>query len=304
MKRFDLFEFHDLAWFPRLWRDMLTDYLAYLSCEWGAFHAILAKLKEAVQLDRSPRIIDLCSGASGPLIKLGRHLYREDGSRMPILLTDKFPNLAAFEKVSDLSRGTLSFEAASVDAMDVPAGLTGFRTVFAAFHHFTPEQGARILRDAVQKRAGIGVFEYTERNRFWVWRALRSPILFWRTAPAALRPLTPARIFWVYVLPLPVFLFTWDFLVSCLRTYTEAELRAMAAAVPGEDYAWEVGHVASFWGGRITYLIGLPKSEGTCGDMPHHRSQPLGSRNPPAFSAADASAAGPRAPSAPPGAPR
>lgn len=259
MKRLELVEFHDLTWFPKIWRDMLTDYLAYISCEWGAFHSILAKLKAAVAGSGSRRIIDLCSGASGPLIKLGRHIYLEDGTRMPILLTDKYPNLPAFEKASSASHGALGFEAASIDAMDVPAGLEGFRTVFAAFHHFNPEQATRILRDAVDKNAGIGVFEYTERNRFWFMRAFRSPFLFWKTAPAALVPLTPGKLFWIYVLPLPVLLFAWDSLVSCLRTYTEQELRSMVESIPSAGYEWEIGHVPSLWGGRVTYLIGLPK---------------------------------------------
>jgi hypothetical protein len=286
MKRFELVEFHDLRWFPKLWRDMLTDYLAYISCEWGAFHTVLPKLKAALEEDGSPSIIDLCSGASGPLIKLGRHLYRKDGTRRPILLTDKYPNLAAFEKVADASHGNLGFVGTPVDAMNVPAQLEGFRTLFAAFHHFNPEQAQQILRDAVAKQAGIAIFEYTERNRFWILRALRSPLLFWKTAPAALKPMTPAKVFWIYILPLPVLLFAWDSLVSCLRTYTEEELKAMAEALPLAHCAWEVGHVPSFWGGRVTYLIGLPK----------RLAGPL--------SAASASAADPLAPSGPPGAPR
>lgn len=259
MKRVDLFEFHDLTWFPRVWRDMLTEYLAYVSSEWGAFHSILPKLKTAAERSGSERIVDLCSGASGPLIKLGRHIYREDGSRMPVLLTDKFPNRTAFGKVLDAGKGALQFEPSPIDAMDVPAELNGFRTIFAAFHHFTPPQATRILRDAVEKGAGIGVFEYTERNRFWLLRSLRAPLLFWRTAPEALKPLTPSRVFWTYVLPLPVLLFMWDSVVSCLRTYTEDELKAMTETIAGEGYEWDIGNVPSLWGGRVTYLIGLPR---------------------------------------------
>jgi hypothetical protein len=258
MRRAELIEFHDLPWFPKVWRDMLTDYLAYISCEWGAYHPVLPKLRLALERGRSQRIVDLCSGASGPLIKLRRYLCCADGTPMPILLTDKYPNLAAFEKVSEATRGALSFEARPVDAMDVPAELEGFRTVFSAFHHFNPAQATRILADAVEKRAGIGVFEYTERNPTWILRALYSPVLFWRTAPVALRPFSALKRFWIYLLPLPVLCFAWDFLVSCLRTYTQEELKAMTEALPAAGYHWEIGSVKSFWGGRITYLIGTP----------------------------------------------
>jgi len=259
MRRAELFEFHDLAWFPRIWRDMLTDYLAFISCEWGAYHPVLPKLRLALEKGGSSRIIDLCSGASGPLIKLRRYLCKADGAPLPILLTDKYPNLRAFEKVSAASGGALVFETRPVDAMDVPADMEGFRTVFSAFHHFNPAQARRILQDATEKRAGIGIFEYTERSLPWILQALYSPVLFWRNAPVALRPFSAGKQFWIYVLPLPVLCFAWDCLVSCLRTYTEAELKAMTEAVPSDGYAWEIGKVKSFWGGHITYLIGIPE---------------------------------------------
>ncbi len=267
MKRVQLFEFHDLTWFPRLWRDILTDYLTYVSCQFGAFHPILIKLKVSIGKARSRRIIDLCSGASGPLIKLRRHIYDEDGSAMPVLLTDKFPNLTAFRKANAATRGALTFHAESVDAMDVPEDLVGFRTLFASFHHFKPAQAVRILQDAVDKQSGIGIFEWTERSFVWCFRAAVSPFLFWVHAPRALKPLHGWKFFWVYVVPVPVFAFAWDCLVSCLRTYTEAELLELTNSVCSEHYEWETGHVRSSWGGRITYLIGTPKVASAAGAL-------------------------------------
>ncbi|MEZ4557181.1 MAG: hypothetical protein R2854_12160 [Caldilineaceae bacterium] len=36
--------------------------------------------------------------------------------------------------------------------MSVPPELTGFRTLFTAFHHFTPADAMLILHDAVARR--------------------------------------------------------------------------------------------------------------------------------------------------------
>ncbi|UCC32111.1 MAG: hypothetical protein JSU86_07480, partial [Phycisphaerales bacterium] len=66
----------------------------------------------------------------------------------------------------------ISYSEAPVDAADVPEELEGFRTLSTSFHHSDVDAAREIVRDAIRKNQGIGVFEYTERN-FWV----RVPVL-------------------------------------------------------------------------------------------------------------------------------
>ena len=56
------------------------------------------------------------------------------------MLTDKYPNLRAFEKATAASPERIAFYPDSVDAMKVPGELHGFRTMFSSFHHFPPEE--------------------------------------------------------------------------------------------------------------------------------------------------------------------
>lgn len=175
-----------------------------------------------------------------------------------MLLSDKYPNIESFQNAVRNSGGALDFIGTPVDATAVPAGTQGFRTLFNAFHHFDPVTARNILQDAVTNRAGIGVFEYTERSFVWYVSALLSPLFFWLTGPFAIRPFSFAAFFWIYLVPLPVIFGTWDALISCLRTYSTGALQALADSINASDYVWEVGRIRAFGGCYVTYLIGYP----------------------------------------------
>ncbi len=212
---------------------------------------------------RVSSVLDLCSGACGPLALLQRQLSSELEREVKVVLSDKFPNIGAFQEAVRETHGALNFIGTPVDATATPAELGGFRTLFNAFHHFDPPAARSILQDAANNRAGIGVFEYTERSLVWTISAILSPLFFWVTGPIAVRPFTPAAFFWIYLFPLPVIFGTWDALISCLRTYSTGALNELAKSVNAPDYVWEVGRVRSFGACHVTYLIGYPCAEGS-----------------------------------------
>ena len=144
-----------------------------------------------------------------------------------VTLTDKFPNLEAFKRAARESRRKVTVIERPVEATDVPGDLEGFWTMFTSFHHFKEPEARRILANAVRQRRGIGVFEYTERN-FLVWgpTLLAMPLFIWLATPF-IRPLSWRRVLWTNLLPVVPFLAVWDGLVSCLRTYSPAELLAL-----------------------------------------------------------------------------
>jgi hypothetical protein len=173
--------------------------------------------------------------------------------------------MGSFQYAKRESSGALDFIESPVDATAVPQNLLGFRTIFAAFHHFDPVAARDILQDAATSRAGIGVFEYTERSLVWYLSAPLSPLFFWFTAPFAIRPFSLTAFFWIYVLPVPVLLSVWDALVSCVRTYSLEALHTLASSVEAPDYTWHIGRVRAFGGCYVTYLIGYPSPGGDIG---------------------------------------
>jgi hypothetical protein len=143
-----------------------------------------------------------------------------------------------------------------VRADAVPRTTRGFRTMFSAFHHFAPDDARRVLADAAAGGSGIAIFEATRRDAKTILITLLTPLIVLLATPF-IRPFRWSRLFWTYVLPAIPLVVLFDGVVSCLRTYTTDELRALAAGVGGDQYAWEAGEVGD---GPIpvTYLVGVP----------------------------------------------
>lgn len=259
MPRLHLFEIEDQTWCPASLRDAATDFLQLLLWLSNSYAVIVPRLQAALAACGMHRIIDLAAGGSGPWPRLLPRLLAGDPS-LQVWLTDKFPNERAFadfqRRFPDQVRGV----SAPVDAQAVPAGLAGFRTLFTSFHHFPPEAAREVLADAVRQRQGIGIFEATQRSVRGVLSIVPAPLLAVATAPF-LPPFRWSRLAWAYVLPLLPLLVAWDGVVSCLRTYTPAELRALIASVPGADtYVWQVGEERNPAPVLpVTYVIGVPE---------------------------------------------
>src|SRR5690242_7179971 len=99
MKRRNLLELEDLPWWPQVFRDGVTDYLA-TSIQFTKIHRTVAsRLGDAIQRSGANRIIDLCSGAGGPWAELLPEL-RAAGTKATLCFTDKFPNSKALQKLS------------------------------------------------------------------------------------------------------------------------------------------------------------------------------------------------------------
>lgn len=259
MRRMHLIEIHEQPWCPASLRNALTDYLQFAIESGNPYGAIVERLKQSVRRARATRIIDLCSGGGGPW----RRLHREFASTnfpIEVCLTDKYPNLAAFRLAQTESGGKLSFYPEPVNAESVTQELKGFRTFFSSFHHFKPEIARAILNDAAQQRQGVGVFEATARRPQAILLMLLTPLVVLLVTPL-IRPFHWSRLFWTYVLPLVPLIVLWDGVVSCLRTYSPAELREFTNGLGDGDYIWESGeekYPRSLI--PVTYLIGYPST--------------------------------------------
>jgi len=255
MKRRHLFEFEDQPWLPAVWRDLLTDVLRHHSAEDGMYDAALPRLADLLRRSGARRVIDCCSGAAGPWPGLLDGLGRL-GLAPEVLLTDKYPNRRAARRIALAGDRRIAYHPQPVDATGLPPELVGLRTFFSSFHHFRPAAARAILRDAAARRQPIGIFEFTLRHPAALRGMLRSPAAVF-AATRAIRPRRRARLLWTYLIPVVPLLYWWDGTVSHLRTYTPAELRELAAAVPADGYRWEAGLIPSP-GCPLTYLAGWP----------------------------------------------
>ena len=239
MRRFHLFEFEDLPWFPALIRDAGTAFLEFIASRGHHGEALAPVLARALRRAHEDRIVDLCSGGSGPLpLALATIAEREDRT-LTATLTDLYPNRNAFERITR-DNPTINAEFESVDATSVPANLKGLRTLFSGLHHFRPAKAKEIFSNAVEDGASIAIFEVVARHPIAILGMFLTPLTTLMVVPF-LRPFRWAWIPLTYLIPvIPLFIF-WDGLVSCLRCYSQDEIREMTADLASDDYEWEIG---------------------------------------------------------------
>lgn len=263
MRRWHLIEIEDQPWCPRAIRDAATDYLQFSIAVGKVYAPIADKLRRAVARAGAVRVIDLCSGGAGPWSTLSSDLAADGRSPVEVCLTDRFPNVLAFERARATSGGAITFREDSIDATAVPADLAGFRTLFSALHHFPPAAARAVLADAVARGQGIGAFEATQRSVAGVLVMLLTPLLVLLFTPF-IRPLRWSRLFWTYVIPLVPLVVLFDGIVSSLRTYTPVELRGLTTGLTAGGYEWDIGEArAAHAPVPVTYLIGYrPKEVG------------------------------------------
>ncbi len=256
MGRIHLFEFEDQLWFPEILRNYMTDFLQFLSNKTKMYQPIIPILKKGLKESGTNTIIDLGSGGGGGLIWLNSEL-RKTIPDLTIILTDLFPNIAAFEHTQSHA-DNIQYVAEPIDARNVPDRLKGFRTQFLSLHHFKPTDAKRILQNAIDHGSPIATFEAQERSVPSLLAMFFSPITVLITTPF-IRPFNIMRLIFTYLIPLVPLFVWWDGLVSSLRTYSVEEMKMLVAELNNsESYQWEIDKVRS-GPGIILYLFGTKK---------------------------------------------
>ncbi len=261
MRRVHLFEFTDLPWYPQAFRRMQTDYLQFVATRGAGHENLIPLITKALGHAKTTEIVDLCSGGTGPWVRL-REQLAQAGWPVSIKLTDKYPNPEAVHKWSKAAREGIEYLSEPVDATEVPHHLKGMRTLFEGFHHFKPDQARAILQDAVEQRAAIGIFEASLKPPLSLLILLLSPLMTlagYLAVTPFITPRTIARFFWTYLVPIVPLATCWDGFISFLRVYSPDELKELTTSLEREDYVWETGQAST--GTPIfafTYLLGYP----------------------------------------------
>jgi hypothetical protein len=258
MQRLHLFEFEDLPWFPNIFREYITELLQYQLTKFSVYTPIIPKLKNVLETNYLNKIFDVCSGSSGPILSIFHTFDNQKNFDLEITLTDKYPNLDAFQYIHKQSQGKINFISESVDALHFPKNLKGVRTFFSCFHHFQPQEARKIIQATIRDGMPICIFEFTERNIInFLKVTLFGFLLVWLNTPF-LRPFKFSRLFWTYLIPVVPLTYCWDALVSHIRTYTTREMQEMLNQIPeSQEYIWDLGKIYSPQSGfNLTYLIG------------------------------------------------
>ena len=259
MKRIDLFEFEDLAWFPNWLRICLTRLIVVMHRLLKSSDDLVPLIKRTLSYSNTDAIVDLCSGSGGPMIEVFKDLVREQGnSNVKLILTDLYPNLEMASEINNSSIQNLSYKTTPVNATSVNTRLAGVRTMVGSFHHMKPDTARQILINAKESKEPICIYEISDNSHptFLWWMAI--PIIFIMAlviTPFA-RPLTWKQLVFTYLIPIIPLCFAWDGAVSNVRTYTLEDLNILLEGLESEDYKWEKGKITKK--ANKIYLLGIP----------------------------------------------
>ena len=260
MRRIHAFELEDQAWFPRVVREYMTDFLSHMG-GWSKvpYVPFVDRLAKALRQTGDRRLVDLCSGGGGPAVMITRQLRDLLDCPVAVVLTDVYPSTKRWQHARSVFPSWVELEPRAVDAQAVPADLDGFRLVCNGFHHLRPEQALACLEDAVRKRSGFALVELTQRSAFSVLQVVLGTLTQLAVTPF-IKPFRWSRLLLTYVLPIVPLCTLWDGVVSCLRVYDPAELEQLVARLRSADYRWELGRLdVPKMPSKLTYLIGVPR---------------------------------------------
>jgi hypothetical protein len=259
MKRIDLFEFEDFAWFPNWIRACLTGLIVVMHKLLKSSDDLIPLLKRALQHSNNNAIVDLCSGSGGPMLEVFRALTAGKGeSNIKLILTDLYPNLEMASKINNSTVKNLSYNTSPVNASNVDAELVGVRTMVGCFHHMKTDTARQILENAKKSKVPICIYEISDNSfpTFLWWTTI--PILFLMALliTPLVRPLTWKQLLFTYIVPIIPLVFAWDGAVSNVRTYTLEDMDSLLQGVDSPDYKWEKGKISK--GANKLYLLGFP----------------------------------------------
>jgi hypothetical protein len=258
MRRAHLFEFNDLPWIPSPLRQTHMEFLHQMSVQLRVYKSGFDEFSRVLERTGVRTIQALCSGDGGTTVALCRHLGRDD---IHIVLSDKFPAPERYRELEHQSGGRLGFVEESVDALDVPARLSGLRLVINAVHHFHASQVRGLLADAIAHRQPIVFLEPVRRDMLSLLRfSVVAPAFCLLSSLGGIRPASMRRLLLGAVLPVATFCFIFDGIISHLRAWKLEELREFIGQAEGhESYDWDVRELKGVLGSRLTFLAGTPK---------------------------------------------
>lgn len=269
MRKHHYFEFMDLKYFPRIFREVMTDTLTTITQFGSVFDRVAVLIGEEMKKNNTNEILDLCSGAGGPWRALFGKI-KESKPDAHLILTDLYPNNNCLQHFPTADQDGISYEAEPVNATDVPVKYKGIRTFFGSFHHMSPVSAVKVLEDAARKNVGIIVAESYSREPAYLWSHIINQILIcpfylillWFLMWKSIKGNTAeklVKVLFTHIIPIIPLCFAFDTFISGVRVYVEKDLQEMIKNINVPEYRWQTGTLPKEGApSKIAYIIGTP----------------------------------------------
>ncbi|MEN0004417.1 MAG: hypothetical protein AAF798_09745 [Bacteroidota bacterium] len=270
VKRLELFEFEDFSWLPNTIRAGVTRIIRVLHRLMGTSDTLENVILNTYEKTSFKQIVDLGSGAGGPMIDTVQKINRSNYLDHPLelLLSDKYPDHEIVQHINEAKISNIRYHKHPVDALAIGNAPVGLKTMIASFHHMSPTMAHQILQAAEHNREPLLIYELAENNvPFLVWLLLL-PISWTILILMALfmtpfsRPLTLTQVVFTYIIPIIPIVYAWDGQASIMRTYTFEDIKTLIGTQTSEDYHWEVSEARKENGKKAGYyVLGYPRKD-------------------------------------------
>jgi hypothetical protein len=264
MRRLHLIELHEQEWIPRAWGELFQKTLGQLLSKGKLFEAVADCLQHSLRKLQTDAVLDLCSGSGDLAVNIWRGLDKASAEdEIPrLVLSDLFPNLAAYREHKKEHGELVEFYSEPINALHPPEGGPRVWMMIQSLHHFRPEEARSILQNAARNADGFIVLETTQRT----FKNFMIGFLgFFGTILVAfrIRPWRFRNLLWGFLVPVVPMMMSIDGIVSVLRSYTLDELDEFTQSVGESDFSWERGYVpVPGTPLKITYLVGWRSKSG------------------------------------------
>jgi len=203
------------------------------------------------------------SGSGGIMPEVLEKL-KIDGTDLRLWLSDLHPSPQVIRKFEEGGNEDIKYWPESINATDLGKAPDGLKTMVNCFHHMPPKVAKNILRSAQENAQSLIIFEIAENKIptliWWLFLPISMVILFVMSLfmTPFVRPLTPAQLFWTYIIPVIPIIYAWDGQASLVRTYTFDDIESM---LPDhlETYVWKMESAQKADGKKLGYyILGMP----------------------------------------------
>lgn len=268
MKRIQLFEFEDYAWFPVWLRTCMTNLIMVLHRMMGVSEVLAYLIFRVIKEKNLSKIVDLGSGSSGAMPDVMEALRELDSLRhLELLMTDLYPNKEIARRFNENTADNITYSETPVDVTEMGSVPNGLKTLINSFHHMPPEKARKILKSAEENQQPILIYEMADNKiPLLIWIVLLPislvilMIMTWFMTPFV-KALTWKQLVFTYLIPIIPICYAWDGQASLPRMYATKDVEELLEGLGVNNYYWEHGPAKRSNGKKLgMYIVGYPKS--------------------------------------------
>lgn len=199
-------ELEDYNWFPNLLRNFQTDFIGFVVSKFNVYNSLVEHLKKLSLPEQS--MTDLCSGSGEPAIGI----FKKSNCFRELVLTDKYPNIL------NTMDERISYEAKSMDVMEMEYKPDNCYTMFNAFHHFEDKDKLVIIQKIHESGSAAFFAEILKPNVVCLIKVILTTTLGTLIFTPLIHPFSSKRLLFTYLIPINILTITFDGIVSVFKS--------------------------------------------------------------------------------------